>query len=118
MGHQNSQCPSTSTPQNLLVVHTNGWHVVRAHFCTCGAGPGWFERYRQFLRVGWYPASFDRPRTGFTFELLDTYHKLTLQGKLNLYDFWLGIIQKTDNCGRLEAIVRPDLILPLPKQFN
>lgn len=53
----------------------------------------------------WYPASFNRPKTAFTFDLLDTYHKLTLQGKLNLYDFYTATMQKSDNCGRRKVIV-------------
>lgn len=71
----------------------------------CMEDPQRVERYRQLLRVGWYPASFQRPRTAFTFNVLDTYHKIALQGKLNLYDFYSSILQKTDNCGRKKVIV-------------
>ena len=39
------------------------------------------------------------------FNVLDTYHKLALQGKLNLYDFYLSILQKTDNCGRKKVVI-------------
>jgi hypothetical protein len=53
----------------------------------------------------WYPASFDHPRTAFSFDLLDTYHKLTLQGKLNLFDFYHVIMQKSDNQGRSKTMV-------------
>jgi hypothetical protein len=63
------------------------------------------EHYRQLLRVGWYPATFDKPTTAFAFDLLNTYHKLTLQGKLNLYDFYSSIMQKADNCGRKKKLV-------------
>ena len=84
----------------------NGWHKLRVMFCTCNVKAPWDEHYRQLLRMRWYPASFDRPRTAFSFDLLETYHKLTLQGKINLYDFYLGIMQKTDNQGRLKPMVR------------
>lgn len=84
----------------------NGWHKVQVMFCTCNdTNTPWDERYRQLLRMRWYPASFNRPRTAFSFDLLETYHKLTLQGKLNLYDFYLAIMQKTDNQGRLKKMV-------------
>ena len=63
------------------------------------------EHYRQLLRMRWYPASFNRPKTAFTFDLLETYHKVTLQGKLNLYDFYHAIMHKTDNQGRLKPLV-------------
>ena len=63
------------------------------------------EHYRQLLRMRWYPASFHRPKTAFTFDLLETYHKVTLQGKLNLYDFYHAIMHKTDNQGRSKPLV-------------
>ena len=53
----------------------------------------------------WYPASFHRPKTAFTFDLLETYHKIALQGKLNLYDFYHAIMQKSDNQGRSKPVV-------------
>ena len=54
----------------------------------------------------WYPASFNHPQTAFSFDLLETYHKVTLQGKLNLYDFYLAIMHKLDNQGRSKPVVR------------
>jgi hypothetical protein len=95
-----------SPPHNLLIIDANGWHKLRVGFCTCGASTSWCERYRQLLRMHWYPASFNRPRTAFSFDLLETYHKVTLQGKLNLYDFYLAIMQKSDNQGRSKPVVR------------
>ena len=83
----------------------NGWHDVRVTFCKCDTKIPWDERYRQLLRMRWYPASFSRPQTALTFDLLDMFHKLTLQGKLNLYDFYLSVFQKTDNQGRLKEMV-------------
>ena len=74
-------------------------------FCSCTETPQWVENYRQLLRVGWYPASFQRPGTAFTFNILDAYHKLAIQAKLNLYDFYLSVLQRTDNCGRKKVIV-------------
>ena len=95
-----------STPHELLVIDVNGWHKLQVQFCTCGNSAPWHERYRQLLRMRWYPASFNRPRTAFTWDLLETYHKLTLQGKLNLYDFYFAIMQKSDNQGRSKPVVR------------
>jgi hypothetical protein len=87
------------------VIDINGVHQINLQFCTCTDSPQWVDNYRQLLRVGWYPASFQRPKTAFTFNVLDTYHKLALQGKLNLYDFYLTLTQKTDNCGRDKTTV-------------
>lgn len=106
LGHGGTTCPIYSPHHDLIVVDTNGWHKLRVIFCTCGPGASQSGRYRQLLRMHWYPASFDRPRTVFSFDLLETYHKITLQGKLNLYDFYLSIMQKSDNQGRSKPMVR------------
>lgn len=105
LGHQHSSCPLSHKTQTLVVIDDNGIHHVNVQFCACTRDSQWAENYRQLLRVGWYPASFQKPKTAFTFNVLDSYHKLALQGKLNLYDFYSSITQKTDNCGREKMIV-------------
>lgn len=107
ISHRHTPCPSPdSSFQKILVIDLNGAHYVNIQFCACKDRPEWIEHYRQLLRMGWYPASFDRPRTAFTFDLLDTYHKLALQGKLSVYDFYAAVMQKSDNRGRRKVIVR------------
>lgn len=101
VGHQQTPCPFADPPKRIFVIDLNGAHDVDVQFCACEE----VENYLQLMREGWYPASFDRPQTAFTFDLLDTYHKLTLQGKLNLHDFYSSIMQKTDNCGRKKILV-------------
>ena len=113
IGHQHTPCPSATLPQQILVFDMNGVHYLNVQFCSCKETPDWVEYYRQLIRMGWYPASFNQPKTAFTFDLLDTYHKLTLQGKLNLYNFYWSIMQKTDNCGRKKTIVSPHIIVDL-----
>ena len=105
LGHGGDPCPIASKPYNITIIDVNGWHKMRVRFCTCNTNIPWNERYRQLIKMHWYPASFDRPRTAFSFDLLETYHKITLQGKLNLYDFYLAIMQKSDNQGRSKTVV-------------
>ena len=105
LGHDGEMCPREPSPCNLTIIDINGCHKVRVAFCTCDTGTPLEERYWQLLRMRWYPASFTRTRTAFSFDLLETYHKITLQGKLNLYDFYLAIMQKSDNQGRSEPMV-------------
>ena len=97
--HIGDVCSVNPDTQYVTVIDLSGRHVVRVRFCTCSQS-SFLEPSRQLLRVRWYPASVLRPKTVFTFDLLDTYHKISLQGKLNLYDFYNMIMQKTDNCGR------------------
>ncbi|KAL1942371.1 hypothetical protein VTO73DRAFT_6435 [Trametes versicolor] len=53
----------------------------------------------QLFQEGWFPATTLRLTTVFTFQLLDTFQELNLQGKTNLYDFWKSIECLTDNSG-------------------
>ena len=87
------------------VLYGDVWTMTHGEKVAEGA-PFWHEHYRQLIRMGWYPASFNHPRTMFSFDLLGTYHKVTLQGKLNLYDFYLAIMHKSDNQGRTKPVVR------------
>ena len=104
LGHNVDICPVNPETQRVTVIDLSGYHLVRVRFCMCSQS-SFLEPFRQLLRVHWYPASILRPKTVFTFDLLDTYHKISLQGKVNLYDFYNTIMQKTDNCGRLGAQV-------------
>jgi hypothetical protein len=105
LGHRGAACPMDPPPHDIIIINANGWHKLQVRFCTCGTSTSRPGHYHQLLRMRWYPASFNRPRTAFTFDLLETYHKVTLQGKLNLYDFYLAIMQKSDNQGRSKPMV-------------
>jgi hypothetical protein len=103
LGHHGRPCPVPCTlAKPFIVIDMNGVHQLRLEYCGCSRAQ---ENFRQILCHAWYPASSDQPKMAFTFDVLDTYHKLTLQGKLNLYDFYHAILQKTDNCGRLKWLV-------------
>ena len=105
LGHGGDACPAGSPHHQLTIIDINGWHKLKVGFCKCRASGVSYERYRQLLRMSWYPASFNRPKTAFTFDVLETYHKVTLQGKLNLYDFYHAIMHKSDNQGRSKPLV-------------
>ena len=79
-----------------MVVDISGVHSVSVDFCDCRQD-GVDHKRIQLLRTAWFPATFDRPKTAFMFEILETFHELTLQGKTTLYDFYFTILRKTDN---------------------
>lgn len=83
---------------------TSGIQAVNIDYCDC---PTDFrlDRRTQLLRQGWFPATFSRPNTVFTFDCLDTFHEHTLQGKGNLYDFYNLLIRKTDNPNISDTVV-------------
>ncbi|PPQ72949.1 hypothetical protein CVT25_004565 [Psilocybe cyanescens] len=51
----------------------------------------------QLLQKHWFLATTKCSQTAFTFNCLDTFHELTLQGKTNLYDFYHVLLRRTDN---------------------
>lgn len=116
LGHSGDHCPIPSDTQKVLVVDLSGHHAVQLRFCGCSRG-GHLERFQQLLRAGWFPASLLRPKTVFTFNLLDTYHKISLQGKLNLYDFYNAIMQKTDNHGSSKPKVGSSPLVACPVTY-
>jgi hypothetical protein len=56
------------TRSNLIVVSSMGIFKRSVKWCQCADSP---ERYVQLLRAKLFPASFKRPSTAFTFEVLD-----------------------------------------------
>ncbi|KIL68676.1 hypothetical protein M378DRAFT_184632 [Amanita muscaria Koide BX008] len=97
LGHGGAKCIHPAPgPKGFSVFDISGVHRVTINYCDCGKDG--FTPYRvQILRAGWFPATFNRPKTVFTFACLDFFHELTLQGKTSLYDFYHTILRRTDN---------------------
>ena len=97
LGHGGQPCVSPSEgPKKFSVLDTSGIHYVAIDFCDCRTN-GLVPRRVQLLRAGWFPATFNRPQTVFTFRMLDAYHELTLQAKTALYDYYHTILHYSDN---------------------
>jgi len=82
----------------------NTTHTLNVNFCNCNPIQP-MDQQVQLLWRGWFPATLDCPWTAFTFDCLETFHELTLQGKVNLYDFYHTILRKTDNANLNKSIV-------------
>lgn len=106
--------PTDNVP-SFIVFDTSGIHSVNLSYCGCIGAP---HRRIQLLRSLWFPASFDRPKTAFTFDLLNTFHLLNLQGKLSLYDFHEAIYNKSDNTRLRKHRSRYDQLLPAVRIFR
>ncbi|KAF9030906.1 hypothetical protein BJ165DRAFT_1535567 [Panaeolus papilionaceus] len=100
LGHGGCDCPtcaeqaSSGDIQMLQVIHTTGVFKLSVRYCKCQ--PNTAPRYRQLLRERLFPASLRQIRTVFTFEVLDTFHSLNLDGKITSYNYYYHILQKTD----------------------
>ncbi|KAE9385245.1 hypothetical protein BT96DRAFT_1092095 [Gymnopus androsaceus JB14] len=92
-------CLSPSTYKDFIVIHTNGLHRVHVAFCNCFNKYSAGERKTQLLRWQWYPATHLEPQTAATFEVLNHFHLLTLQGKVTAYDYYAGLEKLSNNVG-------------------
>jgi hypothetical protein len=89
---------------DFTVVNTGGIHRVNVTFCDC---PGAVHPREQLLHVAWFPASLERPQTAFSFDVLDSFHLLTLQGKTSAFDYYYSLAHKSDNTELLDIKVCP-----------
>ena len=104
LGHSGGPCPCPEKgPMNFTVFDLSGPHSIAIDYCDCVNDP--LPTWTQLLREGWFPATLSRPQTVFTFDCLETYHELTLQGKTSLYDFYYTLIRRSDNAGLSTTIV-------------
>ncbi|KAF8182182.1 hypothetical protein K438DRAFT_1600936, partial [Mycena galopus ATCC 62051] len=84
---------------NFMVVHNNCMHDVAIDYCGCTDESIVGSRRQQLLRRVWYPATHKEPRTCTTFVGLETFHIMTLQGKVTTYDYYSGLEKLSDNTG-------------------
>jgi hypothetical protein len=107
LGHEDGQpcvCPEEG-PKGFTVVSTNGIHKVSVMYCGCHHAGGGSAKNIQLLRASWFPATIIRPRTAFTFDVLEAFHLLNLQGKTSAYDYYLSLVHRTDNTGTQDVKV-------------
>jgi hypothetical protein len=104
LGHSGAPCPCPQAgPKNFVVFDISGPHHLAIDYCQCGDEP--LSNWVQLLRERWFPATLLRPQTVFTFDCLETFHELTLQGKTNLYDYYHTLLRLSDNASLSTPIV-------------
>ncbi|KAI0067061.1 hypothetical protein BV25DRAFT_1912397 [Artomyces pyxidatus] len=99
LGHDGRPCATPRQHTNkITVIDITGIQSVAVRYCDC-ANVGTERTYVQLLRAGWWPATSTRPRTVTTLRTLKTFHAMTIQGKMNAYDFWNGLVRVSDGTG-------------------
>lgn len=87
MGHRGKPCPcASSEPASLRVVHTNGIHMVKAHYCRCRVDAP--ADHLQLISEGWFPLSYKQVKTVFTLKLLDMFLMENLKSQTAVHKFW------------------------------
>ena len=78
----------------ITVVYTNGVHYLRAKFCGCVKAP---SRHIQFLDASLYPATKKKPRTVFTFHVLDDFYLENLECKTAARNYYSKLRRLTSS---------------------
>ena len=107
LGHNGSSCSSPGLVQNFTIVDSSGIHQINLRYCECHQAAGGSRSYVQLLRARLFTSSVVCPRKAFTFDVLDTFHLMTLQGKISAYDFYTTLSHKSDNTGLRNVKVSP-----------
>ena len=107
LGHKHRErCTiPTLALRDFIVIHTNGFHPVTIQFCECDNQGVAGNRVQQLLHYELYPATLDDPSTCCTFQLMETFHLLTLQSKVTVYDFYISLQKMTDRFGLAKPVV-------------
>ena len=87
-----------------------GIHTIDVTYCECKSDGSEVSPRVQLLRAQWFPATWHRPGTAFTFRFLNFIHKLQSKCKVNLYDLQSAISDILDNAGLAKPLVS---VLPL-----
>jgi hypothetical protein len=97
LGHGGDVCSNpVPGPRDFTVFDVTGVHPVNIDYCGCREGSATLDKTIQLLRSSLFPATLSRPQTVFTFEMLETFHQLTLQAKTTVYDYYNSIVHRSD----------------------
>ena len=119
LGHSGEPCPCPQPgPKNFVVFDISGPHHLTIDYCQCDDEP--LLNWVQLLHERWFPAMLSCLQTVFSFDCLETFHELTLQGKTNLYDYYHTLLQLSDNAKLSTPVVSPScpLFLLAGSDFN
>lgn len=98
LGHAGHSCPNTpSMPgfhTTLVILNTNGIFTHQILWCDCNKAPSSFF---QLFAAGFFPSSFKKPQTAFTFDLLDYFYINSMECKTAALSFCQKLVRLTDN---------------------
>ncbi|KAH6880562.1 hypothetical protein BKA70DRAFT_1575759 [Coprinopsis sp. MPI-PUGE-AT-0042] len=96
LGHDGLPCKAVyedNLKHNFLIVDNNGVHSTRLRFCACDGCPSPVD---QLLQAQLFPATFEDPRTAFTFSVLKSYEAHHHESAESAYSFITALRHLTD----------------------
>ncbi|KAG1722239.1 hypothetical protein EDB19DRAFT_1898224 [Suillus lakei] len=86
--------PRPSSGNNFVVIDVSGIQEIALDFCGCKSAQ---IRFKQLLRVHWYPTTTTDLQTAATFNVLEHYHLLSFELKVLAYEFYHSLVRRSDN---------------------
>ena len=99
LGHEGTCCMlNPSPPRKICLVHTSGIQFIYVAFCDCkpSSGDDLESTARQLLEMDLWPATWKRPGTAFTLEVLDTFLSLSSRASLSAQSYYSHLQRATD----------------------
>src|SRR5260221_3552548 len=93
LGFSSSKPEQNSNPV-ITIIDRSGVHEIGVRWCCCPDAP---ERDMQLMAAGLFPASFQNPRTAFTFRVLEEFHLDNLECKTTPSQFFSRIRRLTSD---------------------
>ncbi|KAI1784958.1 hypothetical protein LXA43DRAFT_900780 [Ganoderma leucocontextum] len=109
LGHDGQRCPAAlSEGRDFVVIHEHGIARLPIVYCDCPHGA---PQTTQLMRAGLWPATWEKPRSAITLQVLKTFHSLTLNAHTNAHDFIAHLERMSDN-------VDPDAVKDRVREFR
>lgn len=98
LGHGGEHCDSGRRTRLMTVVHERGVWKANVRFCNCcGSNKHATPEGAQLLKAGFWPASWDTPRTVFTMGLMEQFRLQSVHAHTNAYDFFNYLARRTND---------------------
>jgi hypothetical protein len=91
---ETASASDNSSANTLQIVHSNGVCQRRIRYCKCPNAP---PLHIQLFRHRLFPASYRKPQTAFTFEVLDHFHIQAMECKTSAGAFYAKLKRLTSN---------------------
>jgi hypothetical protein len=86
--------PHFGRQNGIIFVDASGIYKRSVRWCLCPNAP---PVHIQLFRMRFFPASFKRPSTAFTFRVLDQFHVEAMECKISAHNFYSKLQRITNN---------------------
>lgn len=100
---QEAGIPTVTDKPTTTIVDKSGVHLICIRYCDC---PGALSHDKQLFHMGMFPASFNRPKTAFTFAVLDDFLLDNLECGTSAMNYYSKLRRLTDSIFPLLVPVR------------